>query len=399
MAIATKKKAKNMTLKTNNIASVLIVEDELVVANALADVLADLGYEVLDIVDTSDAAIAAVERQIPDIILMDIKLRGHDSGIVAANKIHELVTVPIIYITAFSDPETINQAIASSPYGYLTKPIRYAEVNTAIMLALKKYHEDNTLQKALEKEKQLHHLKSRLLAMASHEFSTPMSVIRLLVWKLQNFEDQLTKEGRAKNLDSIQSAIKDINWLLEEVKFISCSESGKFPFHPEPVDVIAYFKQLVESFQTDSYRTKCQVQFSSQGNCQKLNLDKKLLWHIFMNLTSNAVKYSYEGGSVDVKVKCSAHKLVLTICDHGIGIPQEYLNNLFLPFLRAENVGNVKGLGMGLYIAKQAIEAHSGEISVESEVNVGTKFTVTLPSAAIAPAIGNAKAINGKDNS
>ena len=59
----------------------------------------------------------------------------------------------------------------------------------------------------------------------------------------------------------------------------------------------------------------------------------------------------------------------------------KYLENLFLPFLRAENVGHVKGLGMGLYIAKQAIEAHQGKVTVESEVNVGTKFTVVLPSA------------------
>jgi signal transduction histidine kinase len=82
-----------------------------------------------------------------------------------------------------------------------------------------------------------------------------------------------------------------------------------------------------------------------------------------------------------VEVVCKSKKLFLSICDHGIGIPKEYLNNLFLPFLRAENVGNVKGLGMGLYIVKQAVEAHSGKIAVESEVNMGTKFTVVLPSA------------------
>ncbi|MFN5750021.1 MAG: sensor histidine kinase, partial [Pseudanabaena sp.] len=64
-----------------------------------------------------------------------------------------------------------------------------------------------------------------------------------------------------------------------------------------------------------------------------------------------------------------------------IVIPEEYLNSLFLPFLRAENVGRVNGLGMGLYIAKQAVDAHSGKIAVESEVNIGTKFTVVLPSA------------------
>lgn len=372
---------KSMTVQTNTIANVLIVEDELVTANALSDVLSDLGYRVLEIVDSSDEAIASIHRHIPDIILMDIKLRGADSGITAVNAIHKIASIPVIYLTAFSDPEILEQAISTSPYGYLTKPLRYAEVNMAIMLALKKHHEDKLLQEALDKEKELHSLKNRLLAMASHEFSTPMSVIRLLIWKLQNFEEQLTKESRAKNLSSIQSAIKDINWLLEEIKLISCSESGKFPFHPENVDVKAYCQQLVESFETEDQNCKCRLKFQSHGKCHKLKVDKKLLWHIVMNLVSNAIKYSYEGGTVDVDLTCESQKLILNITDHGIGIPEEYLNSLFLPFLRAENVGSVKGLGMGLYIAKQAVDAHSGKIAVESEVNMGTKFTVVLPSA------------------
>jgi signal transduction histidine kinase len=283
-------------------------------------------------------------------------------------------------LTAFSDPATLEQAIATSPYGYLTKPLRYAEVNATIMLALKKHHEEKLVQEALAKEKELHNLKSRLLAMASHEFSTPMSVIRLLIWKLQNFEEKLTKESRAKNLASIQSAIKDINWLLEEVKFIACSESGKFPFHPENFDVIAYCQQLAESFQSEDNVRKCQVRFHSDKKFQKLIVDKKLLWHILMNLISNAIKYSYQDGIVDVELSCTSNQILFSVTDHGIGIPNEYLNDLFLPFLRAENVGNIKGLGMGLYIVKQSVDAHHGKITVESEVNVGTKFTVVLPS-------------------
>ena len=373
-----------MAIKPNSLANVLIVEDELVTAHALADVLSDLGYRVMAIVDSSDSAIASITRQHPDIILMDIKLRGADSGITAVKEIHKIASIPVIYLTAFSDSDTLEQAIATSPYGYLTKPLRYAEVNMAIILALKKYKEERILQEALDKEKELHLLKSRLLAIASHEFSTPMSVIRLLIWKLQNFEGTISKEGRDKNLASIQSAIKDINWLLEEVKFISASESGKFPFHPESIDAIAYCQQLVETFQSEDNICKCQIQFHSQSNSQnsshKLILDKKLLWHIFMNLVSNAIKYSYDGGTVDVDLNCDAEQLVLSIRDHGIGIPSDYLTNLFLPFLRAENVGSVKGLGMGLYIAKQAVDAHHGKIAVESEVNIGTKFTVVLPS-------------------
>ncbi|MEI6064338.1 MAG: ATP-binding protein, partial [Pseudanabaena sp. ELA748] len=81
------------------------------------------------------------------------------------------------------------------------------------------------------------------------------------------------------------------------------------------------------------------------------------------------------------ELSCNSNQLLLSVTDHGIGIPHEYLNDLFLPFLRAENVGSIKGLGMGLYIVKQSVEAHGGKVTVESEVNVGTKFTVLLPSS------------------
>lgn len=370
-----------MMTATKPTTKVLIVEDELVSANALSDELTDLGYKIVEIVDSSNDAIASIQRQAPDVVLMDIRLRGENSGILAAHEIQKITTVPIIYLTAFSDPDTLKQALSTSPYGYLTKPLRYAEVNMSIRLALSKYQENQILKEALQKEQELHQLKSRLLAMTSHEFSTPMSVIRLLIWKLQNFEEQLTKESRAKNLASIQSAIKDINWLLEEVRFISCSETGKFPFHPEEVDVITYCQQLVDSFQTEDNIRKCRIKFHGSGKYSRLKVDKKLLWHIVMNLVSNAIKYSNDGGIVNVEINCEKDKLVLTINDHGIGMPIEYLNNLFLPFLRADNVGNIKGLGMGLYIVKQSVEAHQGKIAVESEVNVGTKFTVVLPSA------------------
>jgi signal transduction histidine kinase len=148
--------------------------------------------------------------------------------------------------------------------------------------------------------------------------------------------------------------------------------------------VVSYCRQLVESFQTEDNVRKCHVQFHSQDGCQKLVIDKKLLWHIFMNLVSNAIKYSYDNGTIDVELSCNLNQLLLSVTDHGIGIPDEYLNDLFLPFLRAENVGNIKGLGMGLYIVKQSVEAHGGKVTVESEVNAGTKFTVLLPSSGVA---------------
>ena len=100
---------------------------------------------------------------------------------------------------------------------------------------------------------------------------------------------------------------------------------------------------------------------------------------VFSNLISNALKYSPHGGDLIIYVGNGGRNATIRITDYGIGIPPEDLRNLFEPFHRGANVDNLPGTGLGLAIAKQAIELHGGTITVESEVNIGTSITVSLP--------------------
>jgi signal transduction histidine kinase len=108
-------------------------------------------------------------------------------------------------------------------------------------------------------------------------------------------------------------------------------------------------------------------------------MDEKLLGHILTNLLSNAIKYSPEGGTVHFDLVCTAREAIFRITDAGIGIPEEYQTQLFESFQRASNVGTIQGTGLGLAIVKKAVDLHRGTIAVESEVGVGTTFTVRLP--------------------
>jgi len=124
---------------------VLVVEDEGIVAADLAETLAGLGYEVVGTADTAEAAIAAASELSPDIVLMDIRLAGPSDGIRAAAEIRRRRAIPIVFLTAYSDDETLVRAIQSGPLGYVVKPFRAPELRCAIELALHKHALDRRL--------------------------------------------------------------------------------------------------------------------------------------------------------------------------------------------------------------------------------------------------------------
>ncbi|HEY9651695.1 MAG TPA: ATP-binding protein [Coleofasciculaceae cyanobacterium] len=358
---------------------ILIVEDELIPAYDLSDNLEYLGYSVTEIVDSGEAAIQQVQENPPDLILMDIKLKGAISGIEAAAQIMECHAIPIIYLTAYSDQTTLAQAALTSPYGYLTKPIKPEDLRATLAIALSRYEKDVNVRTILNEEKRLNELKSRFLATVAHDLRTPLTNILISLDLLQRYDEKLSDAKKSKHFGQMQAAIRTMTEQLEELLTVNQTESGKLPFNPEPLDAIAFCQDIIESFQA-SAANKCQLHFSSQGDCTPMNLDRSLLQHILNNLLSNAIKYSPPGSTVNFILTCKPHHCILNIHDQGIGIPPEYLNKLFEPFERAANVNNIKGTGIGLYIVKQAVERHQGNISVESQVGKGTTFIVTLPS-------------------
>ncbi|HBB35336.1 MAG TPA: hybrid sensor histidine kinase/response regulator [Cyanobacteria bacterium UBA8803] len=355
---------------------ILIVEDELIPAYDLSDNLENLGYSVTGIVDTGEAALAQVSKSPPDLILMDIKLRGQINGIEAAAKIRDY-DIPVIYLTAFSDNVTLKQATLTTPYGYLTKPAKLEDIRTTIAIALSKHEEDAKFKAILNEEKKLNELKSHFLATVAHDLRTPLTSILISLDLLQRYDEKLTEAKKSKHFELIQTTIRSMAEQLEELLWVNQVELGKLSCHLETLDAIAFCQELLESFQTTADRN-CELCFNSQGDCTKINLDKALLRHILNNLLSNAIKYSPDGGTISLNLICEPHQVTFRTQDQGIGMPPEYLAKLFQPFERATNVGNIKGTGIGLYIVKQAVEQLKGNISVESQVGVGTTFTVTL---------------------
>lgn len=144
-----------MNLETNRKSIILIVEDEDIVARDLKKRLIELGYKVTGIEHTGQGAIDAVEKSRPDLVLMDIMLKGDIDGITAAGEINNRFRVPIIYLTAYSDDDTLARAKVTEPFGYLLKPFEIRELHTAIAIALYKHKMELELAEARAKIKVL----------------------------------------------------------------------------------------------------------------------------------------------------------------------------------------------------------------------------------------------------
>ena len=166
--------------------------------------------------------------------------------------------------------------------------------------------------------------------------------------------------------------------LLNEVLLLSRADSGQLQCQLAPLDLEQFCRQLIEELQM-SVSEKHQLVFSCQGECTEAVLDASLLRHILSNLLSNASKYSPDGSIIRLELICQDATAIFRIQDQGIGIPLDDQKRLFQPFARAKNVGAIPGTGLGLTIVKKCVKAHKGQISVTSEVGIGSTFTVTLP--------------------
>jgi PAS domain S-box-containing protein len=242
------------------------------------------------------------------------------------------------------------------------------------------------VQKALAKERELSELKSRFVSTTSHEFRTPLSTILSSADLLEFYAGRCTPEKQHEHIQRIQMAALNMNDLLNDILVIERAEAHKLQFDPVDLDLRAFCQTLVEELRRNDHGAH-PLSFTVQRHDGILDptapigvhMDEKLIRQILGNLLSNALKYSPIGLPVDCRLRCSDSEVTLEVHDQGIGVRPEDVERLFEAFHRGTNVGAISGNGLGLAIVKQSVEAHRGEIAVQSLLGKGTIMRVRLP--------------------
>lgn len=231
---------------------------------------------------------------------------------------------------------------------------------------------DNSDRKELEQRK------DDFMSMASHEFKTPLTVLRMQIQLLQKQRARGEAHNITPALAKMGSQVARLTKLTEELLDVSKIAAGKMTYAREQVDISKLLHELADTLH-QMYPTHTIL----VHNAAPVTLigDKDRLEQVFINLLSNAIKYSPEANSVEVDLHPSLETLTINVRDHGIGIPRAQREKIFERFYRAiaSEQKALTGLGMGLYISAEIIKRHGGTIRVKSELKKGSTFSVTLP--------------------
>jgi PAS domain S-box-containing protein len=237
---------------------------------------------------------------------------------------------------------------------------------------------ENDLRLALETERELNELKSRIIATVSHEYRTPLTTILSSADLLEHYELRLTPEKKQKHFQRIQSSVKYLTQLVEDMIMVNQAETGHLEFSPTLLNVEQIARARVNECQMNPANPH-PILFECHGSCTNVFLDEKLVQLILSNLLSNAIKFSPDQSPIRLELSCEPSQVVFRLSDQGIGILPTEKPWVFNPFFRGSNIGVTPGVGLGLVIVKECVDLQGGEILVESEVGQGTTFTVTLP--------------------
>ena len=382
-------------MQFNNAVKVLLVEDDLAEARLLQEVLKSFNLEQFQLVHVKrlHRALDHLKAAKYDVVLLDLTLPdslGLDS---LKAIIQNAPSLPIVVLTNNNDDKLALEAVREGAQDYLIKrkidveglvrSLQYAIERKRVAEELRQANKtlSQQIQEAsqqLTEAQKNNQLNSEFLSMFSHEFRNPLTTILASAGLLEHKKAYLTEQKQELLLKKIHAAGKSLSQLVDEIIFLGRSEAQKLTYNPESIDIKAFCQQQIEEFQLTTGNNH-QLLFETQGDFNDTLWDVCLLQHILDNLIINAIKYSPIGSPINLKLERRSEQVLLIVKDRGIGIPTAYLEKLFTPFQRAENVEHIPGTGLGLAIVKKCVEVQQGEIDIVSQENEGTIVTITLP--------------------
>jgi signal transduction histidine kinase len=386
---------------------ILIAEDDRASCRLLEATLRKWGHATIAVADGTAAWQVLQQPDPPALAIIDWMMPGL-SGVEICRQLRAAPRASptyLILLTARRATHDVVEGLFAGADDYITKPFEPEELRARIHVGLRmvelqrrlaeqseqmaranqelaaevsaRQRVEDELRRALAKETDLVELKSRFVAMVSHEFRSPLTLISIVTGLLQDARHGLTDAQRQERLAAIRQAVARMTELLDDVLTISRAEAGRLELHPAPLDVDALCREFVDTIRTvaPTHTTVFANHHPGLAAC----LDETLLRHTIPNLLSNAVKYSPPGSTVRLELSHEQDEIVFRVADEGIGIPAEDQTRLFETFHRARNVGAVPGTGLGLAIAKRSVELHGGTITFTSQEGAGTTFVVRLP--------------------
>ena len=384
---------------------ILIIEDESIVALDLKTTLEGLGHTVTAVAASGADAIRKAEETQPDLVLMDIMLKGDMDGVEAAGQIRERFNIPVVFVTANADDTILARAKNTEPYGYIIKPFKEREVCATVEIALRKLALDGELRKYRDHLEELVQERTAKLAQANELLiqSQKMEAIgRLAAGVAHDFNNLLTPIMGYAQLGMSQLPPEDISSVSfgEIYKAAECAASltnqllafsRRQAIEPKVINL----NDLISSMDPMVRRLLDQdidLIFIPANDLGLIEADPGQLQQVILNLAVNAREALPNGGKLTLKtanftlpmapqtrepVPAPFTHIMLTVTDTGSGMNDEVKNRIFEPFFTTK--AETKGTGLGLATCFGIIKQSGGHIEVYTQVGQGTTFKIFLP--------------------
>lgn len=352
----------------------ILVEDDRISAKFIAHVLKSKGAKVHHFLDAISAFEYIRENHDVDLILTD-HIMPNLTGIAFVKKIRNelgLKNIPIVFISSVQDKVEILEFYKVGGNDYIAKPLIKEELYVKVNQLLENRIKSDILKKQVDELEKLNRLKDQFLAVCSHDLRTPLNTIiglsNLIV------EDDHDTDEIKNMVGQIDTSAKDLLEMVNELLDFSEMKLKKQDVHLERINLSEVLKNCI--LKINSFNTKhINMSFKSTHNDDLMIMgNTSMLTRAFNNIITNSYKFTGVNGDIRARVELNEGKVIATISDTGIGIPDKYLNSIFEQLSGAGRAGleGEKSVGLGMSIVKNIIDKHGGQVSVESSEGKGT---------------------------
>ena len=368
---------------------VLLAEDDEIAREIVASIVEDLGAACVTARDGEEllAVLNGPDGETIDLVLTDINM-PKKSGIDACSEFRasehpRAKSLPVIGISADTNPALFDNAISAGMNGMTMKPLTRETLHAHFHITLK----DNKANAVFCERIQQALAKSLFFSSVSHDLRTPLNAIVGFSEMLQHGFD--TKEEHDLAVNSILMSSKTLLQLVNDILDLGKLESGRMEIVPEPTEVAALLKDIVTSFSVTNQKKELEVRFRTVGEIPSLMVDPQRIRQIAFNLVGNAVKFTKDG-HVELRAEFArsgdaAGTFTLAVEDTGCGICEADLKRLATPFVQVgAQKAKAGGTGLGLSICRKLAKAMGGEMKVSSVLGKGTTFAIVVPGVRVA---------------
>jgi len=371
---------------------ILVVDDELGMRMAVARALERFSITLPDTEGTvlfeirqagsGEEALEIMEQGPVDILLLDHKMPGISGLDVLARVLEKKLDMLTIMITAYASLETAITATKRGAYDFLAKPFTPEELKAAVRKAAKQLILERHARKLAEEKRQV---RFQLISVVAHELKAPLGAIEGYLYLLRDRPaGDVWTPSYEKAVDRSIVRLQGMRKLITDLLDMTRIESGQKKRELVEVDLKELARAAYDTVLPDAQQKNIAVELHLPDSL-KLVADRGEMEIILNNLLTNAVKYNRPDGKVEATLSMADSKVTIQVADTGIGMTPEETAKLFNDFVRIKNkkTKDILGSGLGLSIVKKIAQLYDGDVTVTSEPDVGSTFTVTLKSAPV----------------